>query len=428
MKINNINRKLIKNGILLENSLSELAGKNKELIEKNIKQKQTEVKLAEAKKAAEKANYAKSGFLANMSHELRTPLNGIVGFAEILKDMETDTAKLEYLDIMKESSSHLLSLVNDVLSLSKIEAGKEEVIKKDVDFYSLIKNIEGIFKQQIINRRLELIVEYDETIPRIMLADRTKLLQILNNLISNSIKFTHEGYIKLTVKDITAEENTNKTIEFSVIDTGIGINEEKQKRLYEPFEQGEHYMKKTYGGSGLGLAIVKKLVDLMNGEIEIKTQTGKGTQITIRLPLESVNEMGIEVKEEKLDFKRSFKILSADDNKVSQALLKVIAHKENWNLKSVSNGKELLEELGKNSYDLILMDIQMPVMDGLEATKLIRENKKHDKLPIIAVSAFALEEDIENTLKAGINGYVTKPLTTEQLKEVVFSTMRQEIN
>jgi len=386
------------------------------------------VKLAEAKKAAEKANFAKSGFLANMSHELRTPLNGIVGFAEILKDMEIDPAKLEYLDIMKDSSIHLLSVINDVLSLSKIEAGKKEVIKKNVDFYSLIKNIEGIFKQQIINRRLELIVDYDQTIPRIMLADRTLILQILNNLISNSIKFTSEGYIKLTVKDITSEENTNKTIEFSVIDTGIGINEEKQKRLYEPFEQGEHYMKKTYGGTGLGLAIVKKLVDLMNGEIEIKTQIGKGTQITIRLPLESANEIRIEGEKEKLDFKSSLKILSADDNKVSQALLKVIAQKENWNLKSVSNGKELLEALEKNSYDLILMDNQMPVMDGLEAIKLIRENKKHDKLPIIAVSAFALEEDIENMLKAGINGYVTKPLTTEQLKEVVFSTMRQEIN
>ena len=395
-----------------------------EVVEKNKTLTKTMKELRTVKEKAEKASQAKSDFLSNMSHEIRTPMNGIIGFAEILKEMETEDAKIEFLDIISASSKHLLDLINDVLSLSKIEAGKLEIRTTLTDINELGKMVEKVFKQQIIEKGLNFLLECDETIPKELVADRTIILQVLNNLISNSIKFTEAGNIKLTIKDLTPEEKENKFIEFSVTDTGIGINAEKQRRLYEPFDQGEHFLTKKYGGTGLGLAIVKKLVDLMNGKIEVKTQIGEGTHITFILPLKSVEKVKTEAKKERVDLGRTLKILLAEDDKNSKTLLNFIVSKEKWILKTVSNGKELIEELEKDNYDLILVDIQMPVMNGLEATKIIRQNTKYDKMPIIAVSAFALEEEIEKAMKIGINGYVTKPIEAKQLKEVVFSTIK----
>jgi len=258
-------------------------------------------------------------------------------------------------------------------------------------------------------------------LPDLIITDEIALLQILNNLIGNALKFTSNGYVHVIIKTVT--ENSAAHIEFSIADTGIGINEAKQKKLYEPFEQGEHYLTKKYGGTGLGLAIVKRLVDLMNGKIDIKTQIGKGTIVTFCLPLKHIVHETTESIIEKSNIKKHLKIISAEDDSISQKLLSLIADKENWILKLVSNGKELFEELKNDSYDIILTDIQMPVMNGLEATKLIRQNKNYDTIPIIAISAFALEEEIEKALKAGINAYVTKPISSDKLKTIIFKQL-----
>ncbi len=386
--------------------------------------KKAEAELLKAKKEAESANKAKSSFLANMSHELRTPMNGIIGFINILIEEEKDTDKKECLETIAQSANNLLILLNDILNLSKIESGKTELHKKTINLHEFTNNTHKLFNQQAKHKCLNFTIELNNNLPEIIIADETAIMQILNNLIGNSIKFTRAGYINLAVKQSFLKSGV-ECIEFSVTDTGIGINEEKQKRLYEPFEQGEYYLTKKYGGTGLGLTIVKQLVDLMSGEIEVHTEIGKGTKFIIKIPFESFEKIQIqpEIKKEKTEFKKNLKILLAEDDEISAKLLKFIAKKENWNLKTVANGKELLEELEKDNYDLVLMDIQMPIMDGLEATKIIRQNKKYDGLTIIAISAFAMAEEIVKAIKTGVNGYVVKPLTADSLKEVMHEKM-----
>ena len=229
---------------------------------------------------------------------------------------------------------------------------------------------------------------------------------------SNAIKFTKKGNVSLEVKD-----KSNK-IEIIVKDTGIGINEKKQHSLYEPFEQGEYYLTKEYGGTGLGLAIVKKLVDLLCGEIEVKTEIGKGTEFKILIPYEEVekkSEIITEKNREDNKISKKVRIISAEDIEINQKLLDKMLSCEEVLLKKVYTGKELIEELEENEYDLILMDIQLPVIDGLEATKLIRKNNKCKEIPIIAISAYAMEENIEKIYEAGVSDYISKPINRKEL-------------
>ena len=268
----------------------------------------------------------------------------------------------------------------------------------------------------IKNKPIELIYYFSPNIPKTIIGDSLRLNQVITNLVNNAIKFTDKGEVIVTIDYISEKNNTVKLL-FSVEDTGIGINEEKQKHLFEAFEQGEYHLTKEYGGTGLGLALVKQLVDLLKGRISVITEVGKGTKIVIKIPYDDLIE-DIEVDSE--DFNntlvdKELRIISAEDIETNQRLLELSLANQCKVFKKVYNGKELLEELEVNDYDLILMDVQMPLINGLDATRIIKNNPKCLNTPIIAVSAYALDEDIKKMYQVGIKNYISKPIKKEEL-------------
>lgn len=408
---------LIEQNIQLRKVIVERDSANQQL-------RKSEEKLQNERSKAEKANAAKSEFLANMSHEIRTPLNGIFGFTDILCEAETDETKKEYLRIIKTSSEYLLGVINEILSLSKIESGKYVKTEEVVNMCEFAYSISEAFKKQCENKKLKFLFDCDEALITEIVVDKQAVHKIINNLVGNAIKFTECGYVSLQLKLV--EANITK-IEIIVKDTGVGLNEQKQKKMYEAFEQGEHYLNKRQDGTGLGLSIVKKLVDLLGGNINVVTEEHVGTEFSIVLPVVSAEMFNIERNEQvkssaddlrlKKDSKEEKKlnIISAEDKETNQRILEHILKNENWDLVKVYNGKELLEELEKKRFDVILMDVQMPIMNGLEATKIIRKNKQYDDIPIIGVSAYALEEDVVKALDAGMDDYASKPFKKQEL-------------
>ncbi len=367
-------------------------------------------KLTLAKNEAENANKAKSEFLANMSHEIRTPMNGILGFIDLLSEGEKDPTKIEYLDIIKSSSENLLKIINDILDLSKIEAGKYLLKEEPVQIFQILKRTAALYELQSQSKGLNFKTQIDSSLDQIFLTDEKSIHTILNNLLSNSLKFTHSGFIELKARLIN-----NNSLQVQITDSGIGINEEKQKQLFEPFEQGEHFLTKKYGGTGLGLSITKKIIDQMGARIEVQTVIGKGTSFTVDIPLKVAANQSKIIEQSQHKIKRPIRIISAEDVEINQILLQKVLQNEPVEIKKVYNGQELLDQLEKEEYDLILMDMQMPILNGIEATAIIRSKVAYDHIPIIAVSAFAFEENIRDILEAGANDYITKPMKKMEL-------------
>jgi two-component system sensor histidine kinase EvgS len=369
----------------------------------------------------EHANKAKSEFLANMSHEIRTPMNGIFGFTDLLQSMETDEEKLEYLRLIDFSAEHLLSIINDILNLAKIEAGKYISEAEKTNMHELMETISSIYKEQCEKKKIEFEFEIDKGFSNEIMLDRKSLIQILNNLLSNAVKFTEFGKIICEIK----KDEQNKKITLIIEDTGIGINQEKMKKLYEPFEQGELYLNKKYGGTGLGLTIVKSLVDLLNGKITVKTGIGAGTKFRLELPFSELPKDILqehECKVEKYKGKEDTKIILADDDKLNHKIVGTMLEEVGYKLlTSVYNGKALLDELRKKQYDVALVDIQMPELNGLEAIRQLKTepDKNSIDLVIIAVSAFALKNEIKNVLDAGADAYITKPFHKQELLSII---------
>ena len=363
-----------------------------------------EIALQEYIKKTEKLSKVKSEFLANMSHEIRTPLNAILGFIKVMKD-EDDGRFEKYLNTIDSASQTLLTIINDILDISKIEAGKmkiEHIDFKTDDLYNAIE----LFEEKAQEKNIKFKIKFTN-MPQFLYGDVHRIKQVITNLLSNAVKFTPENK-----KIETNIEFADNKLYVEVIDEGIGISKEKQKIIFDAFSQADTSTTRKFGGTGLGLTISHRLIQLMKGELKVESEENKGSRFYFVIPIKE----GKEIREKNIDdehFNKNLRILVAEDNKANQLFMEVILKKMKLYYKIANNGKEALELAKKEEFDLILMDVNMPIMSGIDATKEIR---KFSNIPIIALTANALDGDKEKFLKAGMNDYLSKPLDIHKLK------------
>ena len=385
------------------------------------RRKEFEQSLQEARKKAEEATLAKSKFLSMMSHEIRTPMNAIIGLTNLLIQGSPSPEQIEQLSLLKFSGDNLLTIINDILDFSKIEAGRIALEYVDVDLFTLVSNTRKMLEQQVTEKNLELRLIYDNRIPSTIKVDPVRLTQILTNLAGNAVKFTQTGYIEIRV-EWNGENAGKHTINFSISDTGIGIREDKIDLIFERFSQGDNDTTRRFGGTGLGLSITKSLVHLMGGEIQVKSTLGEGSVFAFSLTVEGdynnvpVIEMSVDGNSD--DNERLIRVLLVEDNRVNQIVAVNFIRKWGMRIEVASNGKEAVDMIRDEYYDLVLMDIQMPVMDGYEAARRIRNmsDVRCKEVPIIALTASAMFGMRDKILEAGMNDFITKPFVPADLE------------
>lgn len=386
--------------------------------------------LIKAEARATEASELKSSFLANMSHEIRTPLNGIVGMAKLLESTGLTSEQRDFLDTMKVSSNSLLALINQILDFSKIESGKMQLEEAPFELYSLIQSTVSIVDYAATSKNLRIVTNIAPDVPEFYLGDALRLRQVLLNLLNNAIKFSERGTIQLNVAKKKAWDS-RATLAFEIIDEGVGMDEETKRKLFQTFTQGDESTSRKFGGSGLGLAISKQIVEMMDGSIGVESRYEEGSRFYFDVVLK-VSKFRTEIRmESSTEMKPrtlGAHLLIAEDNKVNQKVVAEMMKMLGCSLKLVANGRAVLEALRAEKFDLILMDGQMPDMDGYEATRRIRNGEAGEesmRIPIVATTANAIKGDIERCLEAGMNDYIGKPISYDDLAYKVEKWLRR---
>ncbi|MBC5772536.1 PAS domain S-box protein [Pontibacter sp. KCTC 32443] len=397
--------------------------------------KRTQIELLKAKEEAENLLKAKTQFLANMSHELRTPMNGIIGMIDLLTHINSDPEQQEYIDTLRKSSDALLAILNDILDLSKIQAGKLVLHESSVDLHDTLGKIHSLFANRAQQKDLTFTYHISPETPRYVLTDETRLLQVLSNLTSNAIKFTNAGEVSITVNSELLNKNAEEyMLHVRVKDSGIGISPEDQQLLFTDFTQLDNSSTKTFGGTGLGLAISRQLTSIMGGEIGVESKENDGSTFWFKIKVRKADDAAVAAQQLRMQelnaevevLKNSPYVLLVDDNQINQKVAQKQLERLNCRTDIASNGFEAIELANANKYNIIFMDIQMPEMDGITATKHIKEQLGDACPPIVAMTAYSMKDDADKFMGQGMDDYVSKPVKSKDLLGVISKWERPE--